>query len=159
MLLLQNIPRLQQSIWCCCPQNSGQKAWMLSEVLFKTSLAHIWVTEHRWYHLVPLFLTWKQYFVGCLKDQYWSHFFSLFIEMTFRNCLKLLDFHLSTDYENFLSSMRTSTYLKVKLTVNLEKYIFGYLQTPVSFQIQKVKFCYFSSSTKSNSLKGYAIYK
>ena len=38
--------------------------------------------------------------------------------MTFRNCLKLLDFHLSTDYENFLSSMRTSTYLKVKLTVN-----------------------------------------
>ena len=61
-------------------------------------------------------------------------FLSLFIEMTFRNCLKLLDFHLSADYENFLSSMRTSTYLKVKLTLNLEKYIFGYLQTPVSFQ-------------------------
>ena len=31
------------------------------------------------YHLVPLFLKCIQYFVGCLKDQYWGHSFSLFI--------------------------------------------------------------------------------
>ena len=101
----------------------------------------------------------KTVFCGVPQGSILEPLLFLIYRNDFQKLLKTIGLHLSTDYENFLSSMRTSTYLKVKLTVNLEKYIFGYLQTPVSFQIQKVKFCYFSSSTKSNSLKGYAIYK
>ena len=52
---------------------------LLSEIFLKTGLAHIWATELKRYHLVPLFLKCKEYFVGCLKDQYWGHSFSLFI--------------------------------------------------------------------------------
>ena len=44
----------------------------------------------------------------------------------FHSFPKLLDFHLLQMKQiNFLS-IRTLTYLKVKLTVNLEKYIFGF---------------------------------
>ena len=44
----------------------------------------------------------------------------------FHSFPKLLDFHLlQLKQINFLS-IRTLTYLKVKLTVNLEKYIFGF---------------------------------
>lgn len=43
---------------------------MVSEVLLKTGLTHISATELKRYLMVPLFLTCKQFFVGCLKDQF-----------------------------------------------------------------------------------------
>ena len=46
----------------------------------------------------------------------------------FHNCSKVLDFHLFADDANLFLSIRTLIYLKVKLTGNLEMYIFGYLQ-------------------------------
>ena len=53
-------------------------------------------------------------------------FFLIYIN-DFHSFPKLLDFHLLQMKQIHFLSIRTLTYLKVKLTVNLEKYIFGYL--------------------------------
>ena len=45
----------------------------------------------------------------------------------FHSFPKVLDFHLLQMKQIHFLSIRTLTYLKLKLTVNLEKYIFGYL--------------------------------
>lgn len=48
--------------------------------------------------------------------------------------------HLFANEANLFLSIRTSTFLKVKLTVNLEKYILGYL---LSVNIEKSNFVIF----------------
>ena len=44
------------------------------------------------------------------------------------NCSELLDFYLFADDANLFFKHKDITFLKVKLTVNLPMYIFGYLQ-------------------------------
>ena len=95
-----------------CSQNLNT---LLSEVKLKTGLAHIWATELKRYHLVRSFLKCKQYFVGCLKDQYWGH------SLTFHNYSKLLDFHLFADDANLFFMYKDLKILESEINSGLGK--------------------------------------
>ena len=82
---------------------------------------------------------------------------SVLVSMTFTIAQNYWIFTFLQMMQVYSLSIRTLTFLKVKLTVNLLMYIIGYLQ--ISFHwILKSQICHFSSSAKRNSQKGYIIY-
>ena len=99
---------------------------MVSEVLLKTVLAHIWTTELKWYHWLCYFWHANSVLWGASR---------ITTEATpslydFQNCSKLLDFYLSADDANLFLSVIVFKDLNVldsEIISELGKVIFGYM--------------------------------